>query len=136
MRVINPKKIREIYQDLSQDLKPKILDPKPDYSYVWVQNNHQLVTNYRNLGYTIATKADIKVDGLKPNEEGHWESGVDILMMAPRATREKIIERGRKLADLQSSGLKSDFHDQAARLGLQSVEVEKDEDGGIKIHKD
>lgn len=136
MRVINPKKIREIYQDLTADLKPKILDPKPDCCYVWVQKNDQLLTNYRNLGYVIATKSDVTVDGLKPNEEGHWESGVDVLMVAPRAARERIIERGQKLAELQSTGLKSDFHNQASRLGFQSVEVEKDEDGGIKIHKD
>lgn len=135
MRVINQKEIQKLYEEVSPDLKPKIINPNPDYAYVWVQKHHQMLTNYINMGCTIVTKSDVTVEGLKPTVDNQWESGVDILMMIPKAKRDKILERARKIAELQMSGLRDDFHNRASNLGLQSVEVGKDEDGEIKIHK-
>ena len=134
-RAVSSKAINEAYQLVNRDTKPRLINPKPEYSYVWVHNNHQLITYYLNLGYRLATKSDVQVEGLRPNAEGHWESGVDILMMAEKTVRDKLLEKQKLLQDLQLSKIKADFHNEAAKLEVDSFETEETEDGRIKIIK-
>lgn len=134
-KVITREDIQDIHTELNRDSKPRLLNPKPDYCYVWVHYNHQLITKYLNMGFRLATKSDVEVEGLKPSAEGHWESGVDVLMCAPKKVREDELRRQQMLLDLQMGRLKTEFHNEAYKLGVQSIETERDDEGKVKIIK-
>lgn len=129
------KEIKNLYEELNAPLKPRLLGTKPDYDYVWVHNHPSLVAKYIALGWRLATKSDVEVEGTKPDAEGHWQTGLDILMMIERAKRENMIRKAEMLSAFQLGKLKDEFHDEAYRQGVPSVEVEQKEERKIKVIK-